>query len=98
MLYFVYDLDDDDNNNNNHEAFASTLRSDSVATLDTRQWSHCRPIHFILFRLPDGPAASASSHKQQHQVRVLIDAITHQVTQQVEASPEGGTGSASVGH
>jgi len=25
--------------------------------------------------LSDGPAASASSHKQQHQVKVLIDAI-----------------------
>jgi len=54
---------------NNHEASASTLRSDSVATLDSGH------VHFILFRLPDGPAASASSHKQQHQVRLLIDAI-----------------------
>jgi len=54
---------------NNHEASASTLRSDSVATLDSGH------VHFILFRLPDGPAASASSHKQQHQVRVFIDAI-----------------------
>ena len=54
---------------NNHDASASTLLSDSVATLDSGH------VHFILFRLPDGPAASASSHKQQHQVRVLIDAI-----------------------
>ena len=45
------------------------LRSDSVATLDSGH------VHFILFHLPDGPAASASSHKQQHQVRLLIDAI-----------------------
>ena len=54
---------------NNHEASASMLRSDSVATLDSGH------VHFILFLLPDGPAASFSSHKQQHQVMVFIDAI-----------------------
>ena len=47
------------------------LRSDSLATLDSGQTVSTS----FIFRLPDGPAASASPHKQQHQVRVLIDAI-----------------------
>ena len=74
MLYFVYDLDDDDNNNNNHEAFASTLRSDSVATLDS---SHTVSTSFFSVCLTDQQHRPhrTNSNTNFHQVRVLIDAI-----------------------